>query len=401
MKQVGGAPVTSDTLFQAGSISKPVAAMAALHLVQQGRLSLDSDVNSALTSWKVPASTAAPGATVTLRELLTHTAGFTVHGFPGYAAGTPVPTLVQVLDGQSPANTEAIRLESVPGTKWNYSGGGYTVMQQLLIDVSKRPFDDLLRTTVLAPIGMIHSTYKQPLPSSLKAEAATPYGKNRQPISGGAHTYPEQAAAGLWTTPSDLARFVIELQQSLPGKANHVLDQQLTRQMLTPGIGHWGLGLEMGGAPADAYFSHGGVDEGFESLLVGYEKNGNGVVVMTNAEGGSALASEVVRAVAAAYGWPDFQPPVRTAIAVKRSVLHAYVGTYQLEPGRNLVVTIQGGQLSAQLTKQKAFPIFPESKTRFFWKIVDAEIDFIADSGGHIRSFVLHQNGRDIHGIRK
>ena len=222
---VGGAPVTAETIFQAGSISKPVAAMAALHLVQEGKLSLDADVNTKLTSWKLPPSDAAPGATVTLRELLTHTGGTTVHGFPGYAAGAPVPSLVQVLDGEKPANTPAIRIQTPPGTKWNYSGGGYTIMQQMLIDVTHEPFPKLLHDTVLAPIGMTHSTYEQPLPAALRPTAATPYDGHDKPVPGGAHTYPEMAAAGLWTTPSDLGRLIIEDQRSLKGDANHVLSQ--------------------------------------------------------------------------------------------------------------------------------------------------------------------------------
>ena len=240
---VGGDPVTAETLFQAGSISKPVAAMAALRLVQQGKLNLDADINTYLTSWKLPASPVAAGKPVTLRELLTHTGGTTVHGFPGYAAGEPVPTLVQVLDGVKPANTAAIRVETAPGTKWNYSGGGFTIMQQALIDVTKEPFPQLMHDTVLAPIGMTHSTYQQPLPAEWRAKAATPYDGEDKPIPGGAHTYPEMAAAGLWTTPSDLARYVIENQLSLEGKANHVLSVEMTKQMMTPGMGSWGLGI--------------------------------------------------------------------------------------------------------------------------------------------------------------
>src|SRR5580658_10235151 len=161
---LGGASVTPETLFQAGSISKPVAAMAALRLVQQAKMGLDTDINTYLTSWKLPTSNAEAGKTVTLRELLTHTGGTTVHGFAGYAAAEPVPTLVQVLDGAKPANSEAIRVDMEPGTKWRYSGGGYTIMQQALIDVTKQPFPQLLHDTVLGPIGMTHSTYEQPLP---------------------------------------------------------------------------------------------------------------------------------------------------------------------------------------------------------------------------------------------
>lgn len=244
----GGPPVTAETLFQAGSISKPVAAMAALHQVQLGKLSLDADVNTVLTSWKLPDAPSAGGKIVTLRELLTHTGGTTVHGFPGYATDATVPTLVQVLNGEKPANTPAIRIEAEPGSKWNYSGGGYTIMQQMLVDETKETFPKLLHDSVLAPIGMTHSTYQQPLPADLRATAATPYEADGKPVAGGAHTYPEMAAAGLWTTPTDLARYLIEVQHSLKGEWNHVLSQQMTKEMLTPGKGDYGLGLAIGGA---------------------------------------------------------------------------------------------------------------------------------------------------------
>jgi CubicO group peptidase (beta-lactamase class C family) len=401
VEQVGGKPVTPDTLFQAGSISKPVAAMAALHLVQQGKLSLDTDVNTYLSSWKVPKSPVALAATVTLRELLTHTAGFTVHGFPGYAANAPVPTVVQVLNGEKPANTAAVRLESVPGNKWNYSGGGYTVMQQVVLDVAKEPFPKLLLDTVLAPIGMMHSTYEQPLPAKLQFSAATPYNADGTAVRGGAHTYPEMAAAGLWTTPSDLARYMIENQQSLRGKANHVLSQKLTREMLTGGKGNWGLGLQIGGSASNPYFSHGGVNDGFESLFVAYEQNGEGAAVMTNARGGSRIASEIIRSVAAAYDWPDFHPIVRTVVKVGRAVLERYVGTYELTPNLSIAVTLEGDQLMTQATNQSKVPAFPKSETEFFLKVVNAEVKFVPDDRGQINSIILHQGGRDIKGLKK
>jgi len=401
VEKLGGNPVSSNTLFQAGSISKPVAAMAALHLVQQNKLSLDGDISKKLTSWKIPASPAAPEAVVTLRELLTHTAGFTVHGFAGYAAGSPVPTLTEVLNGTKPANSAPIRLESVPGAKWNYSGGGYTVMQQLLIDVSHQSFPKLLHDTVLAPIGMNHSTYDQPLPPELQASAATPYGAKGEPIPGGAHTYPEMAAAGLWTTPSDLAKYIIETQLSLQNKANHVLDRSFTEQMLTPGLGKWGLGVEVGGSASNPYFTHGGANEGFQSLFVGYEHRDEGAVVMTNAVGGLEIANEVMRSVAVEYGWPDFQPVVRTLAKVDRAALARYVGTYVATPTFSVTYTLDGDQLFAQATGQKKFPIFPESESKFFMKVVDAEIEFHTDNKGEVDYLILHQGGRDYKEMRK
>src|SRR6185436_9257568 len=142
--------VDPTTLFQAGSISKPVAAVAALRLVDAGRIDLDADVNDYLVSWKVPANEGWQPR-VTLRHLLSHTGGLTVHGFPGYARGQAVPTLVQVLDGAKPANTAAVRDNAVPGTQSRYSGGGTTIVQQMLIDVMGKPFPALMRELVLDP----------------------------------------------------------------------------------------------------------------------------------------------------------------------------------------------------------------------------------------------------------
>jgi CubicO group peptidase (beta-lactamase class C family) len=319
VRSVGGPPVDADTMFQAGSISKPVAAMAALRLVQDGKLSLDADINTYLTSWKLPNDPVTAGHPITLRELLTHTAGATVHGFPGYASNEPVPTLVQVLNGEKPANTPPIRSEAEPGTRWKYSGGGYTIMQQVLIDVTEEPFPTLLHDSVLAPIGMSHSTYEQPLPQEFQSFAATPYRSNGEPVEGGAHTYPEMAAAGLWTTSTDLARYIIEVQQSLQGKANHVLSENMTREMLTPGMGHWGLGLEISGSGSNPYFLHGGSDEGFRDFFAAGENNGDGAVVMTSGDAGSLLADEVMRSIATEYGWKDYRSIVPGLPVVRRS----------------------------------------------------------------------------------
>jgi CubicO group peptidase (beta-lactamase class C family) len=305
--RIGGPPVTPDTLFQAASISKPVAAMAVLRLVQSGKLDLDTDVNQYLKTWKVPANNFTEHKKVTLRELVTHTAGLTVHGFAGYASDAPVPTLVQVLNGEKPANSAPIRVDTEPGTIWRYSGGGYVVAQQLLEDVTGEPFPKLMHDTVLEPIGMTRSTYEQPLPKSRLGEVALPYRADGQPVPGGPHVYPEMAPAGLWTTPSDLARYAIEVQKSLAGTSNHVLSEAMIRQMLTPGLNHQGLGPGVGGSANHPYFTHGGANEGYRCNLIAYN-NGDGVVIMTNSDNGGELASEIQRSVAREYKWPDFQP---------------------------------------------------------------------------------------------
>ncbi len=398
--RVGGAAVTEGTLFQAGSISKPVATLAALKLVQEGKLSLDADVNTELKSWKLPYGPEAKGKIVTLRELLTHTGGTTVHGFPGYAAGEPVPTLVQVLNGEKPANTPAIRVEAEPGTRLNYSGGGFTIVQQMMIDASGEAFAKLLQDTVLAPIGMTHSTYEQPLPGEWNAMAATPYEADGQAVVGGAHTYPERAAAGLWTTPTDLAKYAMEVERSLLGEGR-VLSKEMTAQMLTRGMGDWGLGVQIGGSKENPYFTHGGVNEGFESDFAAYEKEGEGAVVMTNAQGGERLAQEVMRSIAAEYGWPDLKPEERTPVVLDPKVLAEYVGTYTVRPGMDIVIAQKDGHLVASVTGQGPEDVIAESATKFLVPSVGAEFGFEPDAQGKVTYLVLNPGGRNMKAMKK
>ena len=395
--QLGGPAVTPETLFQAASISKPVTSLAVLHLAESGKLDLDTDVNQYLKTWKVPADTLTEHTKVTLRELLNHTAGITVHGFPGYASDAARPSVVQVLNGEKPAaNTPAIRVDTIPGTKWRYSGGGFVIMQVLLEDVTGQPFPKLMHDLVLAPIGMTRSTYEQPLPQDRMAEAAMPYHPDGQPVPGGPHVYPEMGPAGLWTTPSDLARYAMEVQQALAGNSTAVLSAAMAKRMLTPGQNRWGLGVETGGGAGHPYFTHSGANEGFQCDLVAYE-NGDGAVIMTNSDRGGPLATEILRTIAREYGWPDFQPAENAVGQVADpKILARYVGAYQMAPGMNMLVTLNGTQLFTRLGNQKALPIFPESEAMFFAKVVDAKIEFAKpDADGIPSQLILHQNGRD------
>jgi CubicO group peptidase (beta-lactamase class C family) len=309
-----GTKVNTDTLFQAASISKPIAALAAVRLVEQGKLSLDADINGYLTSWKLPASDAAKGKAVTLRHLLTHTGGMPAQGYsPGYAAGVAVPNLVQVLKGGPPVNTPAIRIEAEPGAEWSYASAGYTLMQQAAMDVSHKAFPALLHDMVLGPIGMTRSTFEQPLPSAARSNAAEPFDRMGQAIAGGAYIQPEMAAGGLWTTPSDLALYAMEVRASLEGKSNRVISPAMTKQMLTAGLGSWGLGLQIGGPPDNPWFGHGGALVGFISDFFVYEKSGDGVFIMTNGDNGGFLMEEIERAVAEEYDWPDHRAARRKA----------------------------------------------------------------------------------------
>lgn len=297
--------VTPDTLFQAGSVSKPVAALASLALVEKGQLSLDTDINEILKTWKVPENEYTHDSKVTLRRLLSHTAGLSVHGFPGYAVGETVPSLLQVLDGTAPANTPAIRVTMVPGTKWQYSGGGYTVLQQCILNVTGQSFPEFMRKTVLEPLHMSASSYEQPLPQNQIAQAATGHYKTK-PVDGRWHVYPEMAAAGLWTTPSDLARFVIGIQDALAGRGNPVLSQALTREMLTAQKENGGLGFFLSGKDPNRQFGHDGRDEGFDTNLIGYLESGQGAVVMINTNDNSNVIRRVFDAIADTYHWLDY-----------------------------------------------------------------------------------------------
>ena len=308
-----GTKVTPDTLFQAASISKPVAAMAVLKAVQDGRFSLDQDVNTILTSWKVPASDATAKQPVTLRGLLSHTSGTDDgFGFPGYKPGTPVPTLVQILDGAQPSNVGKVIVTRPPLTSFKYSGGGVTLVQLLMIDVMKRPFDELMRDTVLKPLGMAHSAYEQPLSAERDRNAARAH--NRSGAAGDVkwHVYPELAAAGLWTTSPDLARFGIEIQKSIQGRSNRVLNRAMANEMASPvGVGPFAIGMSMSKRGEGWYLDHGGSNWGFQCLLLVHKVKGYGLAMMTNGDAGGRLIAELQQRVAAAYKWDMLDQPLR------------------------------------------------------------------------------------------
>lgn len=307
------APVDSTTLFLAGSISKPVFASGAMALVDKGTLSLDANINDALKSWKLPDSRFTEKEKVTLRRLLSHSAGLTVWGFPGYEVGKPVPTVPQLLDSVPPSNTGAVRNDTTPGARWLYSGGGITVAQLAATDVTGESFVALMQRLVLAPMGMKRSTYENPIPAARAAETATGHEKPDTAVAGRWHVYPEMAAAGLWTTPSDLARWGIGMMRSYRGERGGLLSSAMAREMLRPqvrlpttgplarpNVGWWGLGAEVGGSGRDFNFSHGGRDEGFVATMVFYPERNVGLVVMTNATN-SAFLNELTRAFVAEF----------------------------------------------------------------------------------------------------
>jgi CubicO group peptidase (beta-lactamase class C family) len=367
----GSQPVAPDTLFQAASISKPIAVLAMLRLVDRGLLDLDEDVNRKLKSWQVPA-TGSWQPVVTLRQLASHSAGLTVHGFPGYAEGAPRPRTLQILDGVPPTNTFGVRVDLVPGTQFRYSGGGTIVMQQLLEDVTGTPFRKLVRELVLEPLGMSDSDYAQPLPPELHARAAVAHDERGVPLGGRWHAYPELAAAGLWTTPADLAKVAIAVQQMYAGADGALLSPQLAREMLTHqipagqrigGLGHLGLGFFLD--DAGQRFGHSGGNAGFSCHLLADRDRGQGAVVMTNGDRGGWVVQRAFAAVASAYGWEGYPLEVETPDLPSEEAVAALVGAYRLDGRLGFTVERWGSGLKVTFDGQPPQVFLARSATGF------------------------------------
>ncbi len=301
-----GRPVETTTAFQAASISKPVTAMAAMRLVEDGRFKLDDPINSILKSWHAPPA-------VTPRSLMSHTSGADDgFGFPGYDPSAPVPTLVQILDGKPPSNVGPVLFTRPPFQAYKYSGGGVTLMQLALTDLTGKPFAQMMREMVLDPLAMRDSSYEQPQPADRAAHSSRAHSGQGKSMGATWHIYPEQAAAGLWTTPSDLARFIIEVQRAVRGPKGAVLSQQSASAMITPvGVGPYAIGLDVEKRGEGWYFSHSGGNWGFICDMFGHVRKGYGVAIMTNSESGGALIREVEARVAAAYNWDSLDKPLQ------------------------------------------------------------------------------------------
>ena len=300
-----GQLVDIETMFQAASISKPVAAMGVLRAVQDGLFSLDDDINDILDSWTLDGREFTRNRPVTPRTLTSHTSGLgDGFGFPGYDPEQPLPTTVQILEGHELSNVGSVFMEREPMTFYEYSGGGVTVMELALSDVRRRPFVDVLQEGVLAPIGMTRSSYAQPISPEHNQNAARAHDNNGDSRGPKWHVYPEHAAAGLWTTPTDLARLIIEVQRSARGESNRVLSQSMIQEMLNPvGVGPFAVGFTVSKIGEGWYFSHGGSNWGFRALMLAHKVKGYGLVVMTNADQGSTVINEIGRRIQHTYNW--------------------------------------------------------------------------------------------------
>ena len=378
----GAEPATANTPFQCGSISKPVFALAVMRLAETGTIDLDTDVNDYLKSWHLPGKDGWQPR-VTLRQLLSHTAGTTVHGFPGYPASGPWPTVCQVLRGVPPANTPPVVVDMLPGTQFRYSGGGTTIAQQVVVDATGTPFPELMRKLILDPVGMTDSGYEQPPPSAFTKRAARGHPMNGTEIDGSHHVYPEMAAAGLWTTAADLALLGAELMRALRGEASKLaLASETASSMLRPqlpdqeiGQEFVGLGWFCAGKEQNFRFFHDGWDHGFVATMLMLPAIGKGAVVMLNSNQGWMLRGEITAAVGREYGWPALKDTLEVSNVVPDV---ACTGSYESVNGKTIKIMAarDGNRLLVEFAHQQPLPIYPAAVGEFVARAINLRLRF-------------------------
>jgi CubicO group peptidase (beta-lactamase class C family) len=382
-------PVTGKTLFQAASISKSLNSLGILKLVEENKLDLNSDINNYLVTWKLPYDQKFKNYPVTLREILSHTAGLTVHGFPGYERGKEIPALPMILDGKAPANTAAIRVFTEPGQQVIYSGGGTTISQLIITDVTKQSYSDYMQKNVLDPLGMTSSSYRQPPADNLKELLATGYLADGTEVKGKYHIYPEQAAAGLWTNPADLCKYIIETQLAFLGKSGKVLSTEMTKLRLTPVLQDAALGTFVNTRVAGSarYFNHNGGNAGFTCTAYGSLDEGKGAVIMTNTENG-ALLEEILNSIATVYKWKDFYfPENKKTQKIPEQQLSQYIGRYDLD-GATGIVKKAGDGLAINIVGAD-WKLYFTSDSDFFIREYKGAFRFRTGADGKARAIVV------------
>lgn len=393
--------VTNNTRFQAASISKSLNSMGILKLVEEKKIDPEADINTLLKSWQFPYDSNSGKTKINLYHLLSHSAGLGVHGFPGYQRGSKLPALQQILDGHSPANTPAVRSQFEAGTRLQYSGGGITISQLIIEDITGKRYHEYMSDAVLEPLGMTNSSFEQPVSDTFNL--ATGYYTNGKPVKGKYHIYPEQAAAGLWTTPTDLAKYIIECQLTLKGASQKVLSTSMMQTRMTPVLGkESALGVAIISRGDRRFFIHNGGNEAFLCTSYGTLEGGDGIVIMTNGEDFSVI-SELLNSVARVYNWKGFYTPsIRKTVTVPTDQMKLFTGNYQL-PNDTIKVALVNNDL---YFRQSRFPAvnykarFTASNEFEFAEIPDAKFKFINETGKKASKIAFRQGGKDFEAIR-
>ena len=394
-----GRAVDADTIFAGASISKPVTAVLALQLVEQGKLSLDAPINGYLKSWKLPENAFTREVPVTLRHLLSHRAGTTVHGFGAYPREKQAPTLLDVLNGTPPSPTPAVVVDKLPGTSVRYSGGGTQIIQLLLEEMTGVNFANLAAQKVFDPLGMRRTTFRQPLPSDLEPYAAIGHHADGRQVNGRFTFTPQLAAGGIYTTGPDYARFMIECRNAWLGKRNVLISQDIAQEMMTgQGGGQIGLGWEIFGRGTNTRFAHGGSNEGYQCNTLCNLEKGWGGVVLTNSLSGIILYYELLNGLADAFGWQGYLRPPRKIRKLSPQEQAQYVGRYKIVSGLEapyLDIWIQDGHLYSRVEGLilPARPVFMDVSGRFFTQQTPGETQFIHDDTGRAVGLIAYAQG--------
>ncbi len=392
-----GLLVDKKTLFQAASLSKSVSAMGVLHWVHEGALDLDADINDFLVSWKLPENEFTQTHPVTLRHLLSHTAGLSGQLMGAYSREERIPTFVQMLEGNPPGKTEPVRVETVPHTEFRYAGAGYLIAAQAMIDVFERQFTDLMDEAVLNPLGMVRSGYFQPLEYGSVENIAASHDGMGSVLEGYWPTMANLAGGGLWTTPTELCLVAIEVQRALRSESS-VISPELAEEMLTVQLGSYGLGFFVQGEDDDLAFSHGGDNRGYHNYLFAYARRGQGVAVMTNGERGSYLYPEILRSVGIVYDWPELKPSVIHAIALPAETANRYVGRYVFNEVLPVEASLEDDHLRMVGDDGRLFLWYPDSENHFIDTITGWELEFVSGEDERVEGALLYINATAMRG---
>jgi CubicO group peptidase (beta-lactamase class C family) len=393
--------MTTETMLSAGSISKMVMAAGALRMVQDGKLALDQPINNYLTSWKLGENDFTKKTPVTLRMLLSHTAGTSQSAYFGFEANTPkLPSIVEILDGRSPDGTRRVGVVKAPNTGFQYSGGGSLVAQLAMMDTRQQSFETLMRQLVFDKLGMNGATFEQPLTEKYAQRASWGY-QDVTWYKGTPYVYPQQAAAGLYATPTDLAKFIIDIQNAYRGKGK-ILNQTMAREMMKAqavfsegnmtkeevAVGPFLLQRPDNKEDKGKYFYFDGANAGFIASAMGNLTEGYGVVVMVNSGNDyNGLCKEVRRAVAKEYGWYNFMPEEIQPIALDEATLDSYTGRYRKDENEIMYVSREGDHLKIRYNQGQDAYTFAVAKDTVVLTDYNIKAWFKRDASGRVVGF--------------
>ncbi len=395
--------VTANTLFQCASIGKIITALSAMKLVKENKIELDEDVNLKLKTWKIPENNFTRQKKVSLRMLLSHSSGLDDnYGFQGYYPGVELPSLLQMLNATSPANNKKqLVIKRVPGSVENYSGGGYLIVQQLIEDLSGTTFEAYVKENILLPLEMHQTTYNHYPDTELQMDIARGHEDNGKIDPKRKYNlYPEMAAAGPWTTPTDLAKLIIAIHEAKTGKSTALLDSSMISQMLSPQLNAMGLGLNLKGADQVLGYWHAGNNAGYTGMLFGISDSGQGAVVLSNSNAGEYLALEIIRSIANTYRWPIMTTLVESPV----KNIGSYPGLYKVREKPALIFSNEGEQLYfnkiGSKTKYKLYHTL-DGSFRMLEKPDNLKFIFQKDSTGKITGATMFENAGSINIMTK